>query len=140
MRPRANAPWLGALEESGARIDKIVIFQGVEKHEDLLEEMLNGCEDEDLQRILETNNVPEDPDDLISLIDQKLTGYIFAEVHTPFSMSKANKWGHTTYSVVIGRNMGEAIYNACMWARRVREKNRMDSQKIYGEPVEEGAK
>lgn len=109
---------LNKLSASHARVDSIILFQGLDMQSGILEEMLEKCDEDYLKRILGIQKVPEDEAYLWDLIEKHFKGWFVAEVHTPFDVSDVDlMWSHTVFTVLRGKNIEQLIENACIWAR-----------------------
>lgn len=113
-----NELLLEKLKAANARIDNILLFQGLDIQGGLLEEMIEKCDDEYLKRILGIQKAPENDEYLWHLIEKHFKGWFIAEVHTPFDLSDEDlMWSHTVFTVLRGDSIEQLVVNACMWAR-----------------------
>lgn len=115
-----------ALEEVNASIRVLYFFQGYEKGGDALGEFLGGIDDKHLTEAFgfDTSEYP-DTDRLVEALDDHgLLGHFIAEVHTPVK-TKFGKhgtigfsWGHTHYTVIVGKDFKEIVEKTVEWAKK----------------------
>lgn len=114
------------LDNADANIKTIYFFQGVEKSGDELAEILYSIDNKDLTEMFgfDTSKHPDTMSVIESLEDKGFLGSFIAEVETPVKTKRDDEgygfsWGHTHYTLVVGKDFSELVIKTIEWARRM---------------------
>ena len=124
--------WIEKLHDHDVKIENLLLFQGIELHQDQLEDLIGIYDNEELSHLLGDEELFRDKSDrdIHDYFDECLLGALIAEVHTPvkkpFGRNNALSWswGLTTHTLVFAKDMNELVKKSCEWAKKKEEEFR----------------
>jgi len=130
--------------EHDVKIEAMLLFQGTDLHQDLLEQMIHNYDNEELSNLIGDEDLFRGMSDteIYEYFNNNHIGDLIAEVHTPVKKPFGRRktlswsWATATLTLIIAKDMEELVEKSCKWADEKEEMFR----KGFEKEMEDGEK